>query len=201
MRTIPIYTIFGGRVVRGARITENMEIVLGEEGRGRKLTVVPLPKDSEIIVVDGIKQVFSVPTTRDKVVAALVIRDHSGYRGTWELVETPIDLCYDYDKPINGKCEVCDGVNEHELFPSDPIDPRVIGVLIGEGRCAQGAAGNMGGGPEYLILAFPGSFSIKRYGRLYGMASRLTVEVAVDGSVKIYNSAQTIESKKLATLW
>jgi hypothetical protein len=51
-------------------------------------------------------------------------------------------------------------------------------TVIAEGREAQGAAGRMGGGPEYLLRGPVGAeFIIQRRGRLYGAPSELRVEM------------------------
>ncbi len=55
-------------------------------------------------------------------------------------------------------------------------------TIIAEGASAQGAAGRMGGGPEYLLRASPGaSVTIRRRGRLYGKPAVLRVAITADG--------------------
>ena len=52
-------------------------------------------------------------------------------------------------------------------------------IVVAEGACAQGDAGRMGGGPEYLaVVADGGSATINRSGRLYGAAATLRVKNA-----------------------
>lgn len=50
-------------------------------------------------------------------------------------------------------------------------------TVISEGRYSQGAAGRMGGGTEYLLLLEPGAVvTATRTGRLYGGSADLRVE-------------------------
>ena len=52
-------------------------------------------------------------------------------------------------------------------------------IVLAEGECAQGDAGRMGGGPEYLaVVADGGSATVNRSGRLYGKAATLRVRNA-----------------------
>ena len=49
-------------------------------------------------------------------------------------------------------------------------------IVLAEGACAQGDAGRMGGGPEYLaVVADGGTATVNRSGRLYGDAATLRV--------------------------
>jgi hypothetical protein len=55
-------------------------------------------------------------------------------------------------------------------------------IILAQGECAQGDAGRMGGGPEYLaVVAADGSATVNRSGRLYGKAA--TVRVRNTGGV------------------
>jgi len=52
-------------------------------------------------------------------------------------------------------------------------------IVLAEGECAQGDAGRMGGGPEYLaVVADGGTATVNRSGRLYGKAATLRVRNA-----------------------
>jgi hypothetical protein len=52
-------------------------------------------------------------------------------------------------------------------------------IVLAEGECAQGDAGRMGGGPEYLaVVAEGGTATVNRSGRLYGKAATLRVRNA-----------------------
>jgi hypothetical protein len=76
------YTIARWGVEEGIRVTPDGVILVGEKGRGRELVRAPVPKGAEII--DG--RVMAVPAKNQPPGAVLVlIRDHSGFRGTWYL--------------------------------------------------------------------------------------------------------------------
>ncbi len=181
MKTIPCFSIkTGGAVYPYINLTENGEIIVGEEGRGRKSIIVPLPAGSEIDKVEEysiVPIVKSIITSHDDAVAALFIQDQSGYRGTWR-------LCRDSSDSDN-----------------DELDPEEIGYVVAEGWVAQGAAGRMGGGPEYLILAKSCKFLIHREGRLYGDPEYLTVEIGGDNIVKCYDTIAAIEKNNAANAW
>ena len=59
--------------------------------------------------------------------------------------------------------------------------------ILAQGYHAQGDAGRMGGGSEYLVILYPGDrIDITRYGRLYGDNERVTIEW--DGSeLRVYD--------------
>jgi len=145
-------------------------LLLGEQGRGRRLARVPVAAElaAELVPAPAPRQ----PTTlevadlerrggtiivlpgRDSAprTAGLVIRDQSGYRGSWTF-GTPA--------------------------------PKVLA----EGRKAYGIAGNVGGGPEILLTLGEGEeVEIVRSGRLYGAPSR--VWLRWDGSAMTVESSQ-----------
>lgn len=70
----------------------------------------------------------------------------------------------------------------------DPCWPDATGApewkVLAKGFCAQGDAGRMGGGPEYLVRCQVGTaFEIVRNGRLYDKPAVLRVDVTEDGVV------------------
>jgi hypothetical protein len=80
------------------------------------------------------------------------------------------------------------------------LHPSGVLVLV-EGQCAQGDAGNMGGGSEYLAMIAPGgSFEIKRTGRIYGDPESLSVRVADGRLVMTDVSAAEAAGKAAAAL-
>jgi hypothetical protein len=81
------------------------------------------------------------------------------------------------------------------------IRPEEIGRVIAAGRRAQGDAGRAGGGDELLIAARPGSFGIKRTGRLYGAPQFLTVRVHPDGQVEVVDAIAELETQKAGDSW
>lgn len=74
-----------------------------------------------------------------------------------------------------------------------------IGVaVLAEGACAQGDAGRMGGGPEYLaVVADGGSATINRSGRLYGAPTTLRVKNA--GGVLTVEDVNAVDEQKAAS--
>lgn len=108
----------------------NGKIIVGEKGRGRKQIVLDPPQGSAI---DGDALIGAASRNSPPDSVLVLIRDQSGYRGSWSLK------------------------NQKGMR------------IIAEGWCAQGDAGRMGGGPEYLAtLDNGGSAEIHRSGRLYG---------------------------------
>lgn len=133
------YTVKAAAVSVGVAVKDGA-VLVGEEGRGRKLVRVPVPAGSEM--ADG--RLVAVPAKNQPAGAVLVaFRDCSGFRGGWSLADRQ-------------------GV-----------------IVVAEGACAQGDAGRMGGGPEYLaVVADGGSATINRSGRLYGAPATLRVRNA-----------------------
>ena len=178
MKKISCFSIEkGGKVYPYIKVNTDHEVLVGEEGRGRKLVTVPMPVSSNFdteMEYSPVSVVRHIPTSHNDVVAALFIHDQSGYRGTWK-------LCRDMD--------------------GEELDPSEIGTVIARGWAADGTAGRMGGGPEYLVLVHPGQFIIHRSGRLYGEAEYLAVEVSADGVVKCYDAISTIEKNNAANAW
>lgn len=169
-------------------------IIVGEEGRGRFLGVIPvqgLPKDEKKIVFGELGQTRSGkpkliysngPATTDA--AIIVLRTKIGYRGGNFLHG---DYTYTY------KCSSCEGewkkgdlIDEglyknqcpaclqngwHKELSSN-LKPLPLKILV-TGQIAQGAAGAMGSGEQHVIVAHPGDIWVTDYyGRLYGGPSR-----------------------------
>lgn len=172
-------------------------IVLGEEGRGREMTVVRIPDHA---VIDGDKLISADIAGAPANAALVVIRDHSGYRGGWRLrmarttdewdliarraaAHRPPNgygpLAEGHTSEMLGRCEKCDDVGQ--VPPEKPAS----NLVVAEGWCAQGLAGRMGGGPEYLLLLREGqAVEIVRWGRLYGQPDVIQVRND-DGNVTI----------------
>ncbi|GBD12059.1 hypothetical protein HRbin24_00059 [bacterium HR24] len=197
---VPACTVRNGTAVPGIR-TEDGLIILGEEGRGRRLTRVPLPSGASL---DREGTVQALPVSHPAAVAVILIRDHSGYRGGWELLTLPREDC-----PLRGKlellweetCPVCEWWGRHGPYPVRQLRAQDLGHLIAEGYCAQGAAGRMGGGPEYLIAAPPGEFCIYRWGRLYGAPRFVGVRIYPDGRVETWDVMEALSSTRAAESW
>lgn len=168
------FTLNKGRVSRGIAVTKDGMIEIGEDGRARRLTLVPTPPGSEI----SERLLMSVPSSVPG--ALILIKDHSGFRGGWHFTSGPCT------GPDTGSwCPQCGCCGTHGWAKAEPP-----GKVIASGVCAQGAAGRMGGGPEYL-LAIPvrTTFLVRRTGRLYGAPSVIEVCVEADSvSVSDYEA-------------
>jgi hypothetical protein len=202
MRCIPCFEISRGTVAAGIPLVDN-RIQVGERGRGCACVDVTLPAGSAIEA----DRAMSIPVTDPDAVAVVLISDHSGYRGGWQLRVAPTMLCADAahgDPDAPGtRCPSCDGplLAPPRPMPRDPIEAKTLGRVIATGRRAQGAAGHMGGGPEYLIAALPGRFAIARTGRLYGEPAVVTVEIDADGTVRAYGAQEALEAAAAAAKW
>jgi len=181
--------------------TEDGLIILGDEGRGRQLARVPLPPGASL-GREGTVQ--ALPVSHPDVVAVVLIRDHSGYRGGWEpppLARAASPLRDRLELPWEETCPVCEWRGRHGPYPTNPLRAQDLGRLIAEGRCAQGGAGRMGGGPEYLIAARPGEFCIHRWGRLYGAPRFVGVRIHPDGRVETWDVMDALSSTRAAESW
>lgn len=109
--------------------TRDGNVVLGEDGRGRNLVMVPIPAGVGEFSTDGKLLSMVIPGAQPDEILVLV-PDMSGFRGS------------------SGISDMCGG------------------VIVAEGACAQGDAGRMGGGAEYLLrVANGGTFTVRRSGR------------------------------------
>lgn len=182
---IPCWTIDEGKITVGVYVTEDGRIEMGEPGRRRILMRIPLPAGAEI----GNKRMLEIPKSelliKAGAVAILCIKDHSGIGGTWNLAPFATVVCPGDGRKITGqRCYRCGNHNKHGFLPRPtPIEPHTLGVLLAEGRCAQGVTGYSGGGPEYLIAVRPKQFSIYRKGGVHIIPDRINVIVRNDGTV------------------
>jgi hypothetical protein len=126
------------------------KIAVGDSGRGRHLVVVPIPPGAVVSDDDVLTSCDGPPTS-----VLVLIPDHSGFRGSWHLRDARTEA--EWDEVVGGAF-----VDERDFG----------GVVIARGECAQGIAGKMGGGPEYLLRLDHGqAVEIVRQGRLYGRPS------------------------------
>lgn len=151
---------------QGIRVTDDGYIVVGESGRGRELKNVPVPSGS--VVKDDL--LIEIPSKSSGVL--LYIPDQSGYRGGWELYAARPDSDWDIIIQRNTEHAAAGHVGnaaDCTICPQPQKRARADVKIIAEGYSAQGIAGRMGGGPEYLIHLKEGqAIEIVRHGRLYG---------------------------------
>jgi hypothetical protein len=211
-----VFEVAGGRVRPGAPV-EDGHVVLGERGRGRQEVRIPLPPGSEV----ERDRVMALPGSQ--IGSVVLIRDHSGFRGGWELriaadpawwdalialeaVHRPPDgdgaLAPGHDEALGSRafrhCPQC-GPVWAPVAAAHPVQPVPDAWIVAQGQCAQGAAGYMGGGPEYLLrLPFGAAVEIVRWGRLYGDPAVLRVDVAQDGRVAVSDPRQAAVSRQAA---
>jgi len=190
------YTIRGMRVEKGIPVAEDGFIHVGEKGRGRRMVRVPVPVGSTVEVCEPPKEDRLVDVPGEGIL--LFIPNQSGYRGAWRLAEYATGECPERRVQVDvrnwratDRCPGCGRLiaecwrpDLHAPVPAGTLQPEDIGVVVAKGHCAQGEAGRMGGGPEYLIVVKPGTkFSIRRSGRLYGSPPIVNVVIAEDLTV------------------
>lgn len=213
------YTVCSGRPSEGIALAKDITqvIAVGDAGRGRKQALAPVPKGATVVGREGPQKpgtLTDAPARPGEETAVVVlIRDHSGYRGGWKVrdARTPeewatalarwyahqgdaaggIPAGHTYDTP----CPGCD------VIAPKPVD-RVPGWrAIAEGYCAQGDAGRMGGGPEYLaVLADGQAVEIVRHGRLYGTPAVYRV-ANVGGVLTVSDPREEAEAVRSAAAW
>ena len=201
----------------GIPLTPAGEIEVGEDGRGRECVRVPLPEGA---VVDN-RTLVSVPGEGGVV---LLIRDQSGFRGTWSLSggsqTAQAAVCAARDAlrvardvreaggDYSPSCPAGRAVSEaeealrraQEARGSVPLPEGVW--VIARGHRAQGDAGRMGGGPEYLIrVPFGAQLLIRRRGRLYGKPAILRLEVGEAGALRAIDVSAEDATRAAALAW
>lgn len=196
------FTIAGGRATAGIALRKGdiaRVIEVGEEGRGRKRVLVPVPSGA---VVEGREDgrpgiMMTAPDRPGEVNAVVVlVRDHSGFRGSWD-VRNPRTQA-DWQNIVKRQAAPAE---EREGMPAPEPTQDPTWRVIAEGFSAQGDAGRMGGGPEFLTVLLDGqAIEIVRHGRLYGEPSCLKVENR-GGTLVITNPRKEAESVLAASAW
>src|SRR5690606_12199283 len=162
-----VFTIESGKVIEGAEVVtfalKNADvtipaIIVGEEGRGRQLGVLPVKLTEEN---------YNKWKTGETVIVhnARISETKSGRP---KLVETSADDNNDKVIVVFRTKIGFRGSNDHTGDGDEPFP----GEVLVEGIIAQGDAGRMGSG-EQLVALVPKNtvFSTKYYGRLYGEPS------------------------------
>lgn len=175
----------------------------------------------EFETLPGRGRVYAVPVSVPGAVAVMHVRDMSGFRGGWSMTfarpwdEWEIIARRWYAHYRDGKKELGTNPGHEGLVKECPVCREKFHVpprrdmepveeylhVVASGYCAQGDAGYMGGGPEYLLVLREGdAFEIARYGRLYGSPSTYRVEVN-NGKVWICDPGRVIEEQMAASRW
>jgi len=181
-----VYTIFRYTDVEPKiHVGPDRMIAVGEPGRGREQVLVPVP-DGVTMTPEGSDKGYAL-TSAPGAGALILIRDQSGFRGSWTLGGPYRSTGCQQGKIIpygEGECPRCGGRYEHQAVVLSDLPAGVR--ILAQGRCAQGIAGRAGGGPEYLLWAPPGAvLGVSRSGRTYGAPADYYIRVADDGSVTI----------------
>lgn len=175
------------------------KIFVGEGGRGRKLVAVPLPPQAKL---EG----ETLVECQGDVTSALVyINDQSGFRGGWHMRHPRTES--DWDIIVSVECsaeckQLWSGTHPEcpkcsKLSSTKPFEVKVIA----EGASAQGDAGRMGGGPEYLIVMKSGqAIEIVRSGRLYGAPAVVRLD-CIGGQVTLTYPKALAEERLAASKW
>lgn len=191
-------------------IAARTAILVGEPGRGRKQVAVPYvrPEGHADVLVE----------CRGPATSALVlIPDQSGFRGGWSLRDAYTaaewdeavrpspshrDGCPNWSRwstPVAG--QGCPGCDSQAEWRAGNHERSHRAQVIAEGYCAQGNAGGMGGGPEYLlVLAHGQAVEICRSGRLYGRPSCTRLE-CVAGRIVATNPRADAEERAAGAKW
>jgi len=210
------YTV-KGTVSEGIAVKDGA-VLLGEEGRGRKLVRVPVPAGAEVVGLQG-GPTFEIVWPNggghfrgyinqgiDRWDGAAPTEDEAAQiaaqGGTWR-VSRP--------NPVVGTLMSVPAKNQSEgavlvafrncsgFRGGWSLSDRQGIIVVAEGACAQGAAGRMGGGPEYLaVVAAGGSATVNRSGRLYGAPATLRMKNA--GGVLTIEDVKAVEEQALEVL-
>ena len=197
---------------QGIHVDPTGRVVVGESGRGRSQVVVPPPPGA---VIEGGKLLEVPPRVEDgKGAAVLLIRDLSGFRGSWSLHADPGAAWYPARDAARAahKAALQQGtlpeghsVGFYPCMACNPERPPIVwgqaARLIAAGRRAQGQAGAAGGGPEYLLVLREGyDIEAVRTGRLYGAPSVLRIQNR-GGNVQVVDVAAEQASATAAGGW
>ena len=183
-------------------------IKVGETGRGRSCTSVPLPPGA-VVENDRLVECDGAATS-----ALVYIPDQSGFRGSWYLRDARHTTEWDAivsrasaHRPPDGDgalaeaaghvlhddCAACDAIAA--LSPERPC----AAAYIAMGHAAQGIAGRAGGGPEYLLVLRDGqAVEIVRSGRLYGKPT--VIQLACQAGVIIKSAPKSEALSRLAAM-
>lgn len=78
-----VYTVTPNQIEEGIVLADNQDVIaLGETGCGRERTLVGIPEGAVVNIDD--RRLMSIRSQTNGVV--VLIRDHSGFRGSWGLV-------------------------------------------------------------------------------------------------------------------
>jgi hypothetical protein len=168
-----VYTVSSGNVTNTAKVTmmtlssgiQIPVIQVGEPGRGRKLAFLPvqlLPDSQKVWEHDGSVDISHATIGKTLKGAPKIIESGAGSGNTEALIIVPTMIGYR-------------GGNSHTGDRIDGYDPENIQfqpspfTILCEGYIAQGDAGNMGSGSQY-IATVPTNWVFRTgySGRLYG---------------------------------
>lgn len=172
----------GGRIIPHIACVDG-EIRLGESGRGRELTKVPVPGTATLTDIS--------PATEEVPVCGAWQCPASLGGGYWtgtnwfRAGDPRIAVAASQGATVGADTRRIPGSGNLVALAEGAPDAVAVlvtdqsgfrggwsltgGRIIAKGYCAQGAAGNAGGGPEYLLVVGAGEeITLHRTGRLYG---------------------------------
>lgn len=144
----------------------------------------------------GDGRLTEAPSSRgdeDALSALILVTDHSGYRGAWSPRKARPDAEWDDRLRREKETSTSSGWLTDDQAPTWRV--------IAQGECAQGGAGRMGGGPEYLTVLRDGeAFEVVRTGRLYGAPAVFRVANS-GGAVTVTVPRAAAEQRAAVAAW
>ena len=183
------------------------KINVGESGRSRKLVTVPLPPQPvfESDLKENGKSDLLIECKGDPTSSLVYIPDQSGFRGSWYMRVPRTEEEWDIivSVPCSSECRMRFSGTDPDCPKHSKLAPETLPevTIIATGECAQGDAGRMGGGPEYLlVLENRQAIEIVRSGRLYGDPSVIRIECRA-GLIEITVPREEAETRKASQKW
>lgn len=225
----PAFTVVAGRVLRGIALVDGV-VRVGEPGRGRKLVsvapppgaaidgsaLVALPGEGVVVCLrdhSGYRggwtlEVPSCPERRAQLmrdlaeVAALEAETEARIAAAGpEVLGTMFAINERHAVEARRKALTAAREARWPIARGAAAIAAVGGRIIAEGACAQGDAGYMGGGAEWLLRLPEGAvLEVARTGRLYGTPARVRLSVR-GGEVIATDPKAEAEAAKAAAAW
>ncbi|MEO0271573.1 MAG: hypothetical protein ABIM30_00570 [candidate division WOR-3 bacterium] len=166
-----VFTLAGTKIMKGAKVEEYKlkavdksisAVKIGEEGRGRKLFIVPTIGAGEVVdrvrlvkTKSGKPKFVAVSDEPEKDMMIIVLMTPFGYRG------------HNYHE------------SEKEV------------IIIGHGIQADGLAGRVGDGDNYIIISpIPNNILVRISGRVYGNPDNIKYVIKSNNLVEAYTGEE-----------
>lgn len=218
------HTIFKGLgYLPFIEFSEKGNILLGEEGRGRKQVALPVPQGSIVqlptvkkfnyellaeIQKASCRKLMETPRSGS---ALIRVYDQAGFRGDWEMRSMELQILHERLAGFEEQIRAAEVSKDYELMTvlrenlwsvqqeihSCKGRLPLTWEIVSSGMAAEGLAGRAGSDPDILIMASsPDDAVIARHGRLYGGPSRIRVHLDDDGNVTLtdYNAERATKA-------